>query len=91
MAQAGGWNFWVETNGKVRLFVVAEGDERAAEGMLQAGTPGVESASVMSRQQLPAREIELFGMRPGEVREMEPGTASNELDEGGDVDLKRPV
>ncbi len=63
MAQAGGWNFWVETNGKVRLFVVAEGDEKAAEGMLQAGSPGVGSASVMSRQPLPAREIELLGSR----------------------------
>jgi hypothetical protein len=91
MDQAGGWNFWVETDGKVRLFVVAEGDEAAAEGRLQARAPGVGSASVMSRQPLPAREIALFGMSPGEVREMEPGTAGNALDEGGDVDLKRPV
>ncbi len=86
----GGWNFWVETDGKVRLFVVAEPDEAAAQAALGAHAPDLQGSSIISRQQLPAREIPLLELKPGEVREMVPGTESNTLDEGG-VDLKRPI
>ncbi len=90
MAEIGGWNFWVETDGKVRLFVVAGADERTAQATLEAHAPELKDTNIVSRQQLPSSEIALFGMSPGEVREMVPGTESNKLDEGG-VDLKRPI
>ena len=87
----GGWNFWVETNGKVSLFVVAEPDEGTAQAALEAQEPDLQGSSIISRQQLPAREIPLLELKPGEVREMVPGTESNTLLDKGGVDLKRPI
>jgi hypothetical protein len=69
---------------------VAEDDEQAAQAALQAYDSHLKDLNIISRQQLPSSEIALFGLGPGEVKEMVPGTESNDLDEGG-VDLKRPI
>lgn len=90
MPEAGGWNFWVETGGTVREFVVATEDEQAAQAALQAHDPALTEQAIMTRQKLPSSAIAFHGLQPGDVKEMVPGSEGTRWDDGG-VDLKRPV
>jgi hypothetical protein len=69
MDKSGGIEFWVNSKGRVRLFVVAQSDKRRAQELLCGRLPGVEFTTW---QPLPSGVITMLKMHTDEVREWSP-------------------
>jgi len=62
MESSGGWQFWLEDNGFVRQFMVAEPDEIKARERLRKEHP---KGSILSRKIVPENVIQILKMKPG--------------------------
>jgi hypothetical protein len=69
MNKPGGIEFWVNNNGRVRLFIVAQPDKSKAQALLGCKLPGVEFATW---QLLPSGLITMLKMRTDDIREWSP-------------------
>jgi hypothetical protein len=65
-SSGGGWQFWLEGNGCVRQFVVAEPDEIKARERLRNEQP---KGNILSRKIVPKNVIQILQMNPGELWE----------------------
>jgi hypothetical protein len=62
MESSGGWQFWLEDNGFVRQFMVAEPDEIKARERLRKEHP---KGNILSRKIVPENVIQILKMKPG--------------------------
>ena len=64
MESSGGWQFWLEDNGCVRQFMVAEPDEIKAREHLRKKQP---KGNILSRKIVPENVIQILKMKHGEL------------------------
>ena len=64
MESSGGWQFWLEDNGCVRQFMVAEPDEIKARGRLRKEHP---KGNILSRKIVPENVIQILKMKAGDA------------------------
>ena len=64
MESSGGWQFWLEDNGFVRQFMVAEPDEIKARERLRKEQP---KGNILSRKIVPENVIQILKMKHGEL------------------------
>jgi len=74
MESSGGWQFWLEDNGCVRQFMVAEPDEiKARECLRRKQSVG----KILSRKIVPEIVVQSLKMKAGELREWVASTPSD--------------
>jgi hypothetical protein len=66
MESSGGWQFWLEDQGRVRHFVVAESEEIEARTLLRKK---LQHENILSRKMVPQAVIQMLKMKPGELCE----------------------
>jgi hypothetical protein len=66
MSDQGGWYFWVDDKGRVRLFMVAEADMAAAQSLLLVKYPYVQ---IISFQAVPASVFKMMKIARGQIVE----------------------
>jgi hypothetical protein len=66
MEVSGGWQYWLEDHGRVRLFMVAEADEIKARKVLREK---LQDEKILSRKMVPPDIIQMLNMKPGELSE----------------------
>ena len=69
MDNTGGIEFWVNSKGRVRLFIIAQADKRRAQELLCDRLPDV---AFTTWQPLPSGVITMLKMRRDEIREWSP-------------------
>jgi hypothetical protein len=76
MESSGGWQFWLEDNGRLRQFIVAEPDEIKARQCLRKQQP---KGSILSRKIVPENIVQILKMKHCEVCEWVATTTHTEV------------
>ena len=76
MESSGGWQFWLDDNGSVRQFMVAEPDEIKARQYLRKRQL---TGKILSRKMVPEDIIQIVKMKPCDVCEWVAATIQGEF------------
>jgi hypothetical protein len=76
MESSGGWQFWLDDNGSVRQFMVAEPDEIKARQFLRKRQL---TGKILSRKMVPEDIIQIMKMKPCDVCEWVAATIQGEV------------
>jgi hypothetical protein len=76
MESSGGWQFWLDDNGSVRQFMVAEPDEIKARQYLRKRQL---TGKILSRKMVPEDIIQIVKMKPCDVCEWVVATIQDEV------------
>lgn len=80
MKHLDGWNYWVDDNGRIRLFMVAEADSAKAKGLVIEKYPQV---SIVSGHEVPASVFKMMEVSRSDIVEWVSRDPKQELTPGG--------
>jgi hypothetical protein len=79
MPAKSGWEFWIDDNGRVRQFIVGDGNEATARTIIQSCDPNLTNLNVVSKRRIRWDLIKWLGLDGGNGMEFVPRERGNTL------------